>query len=163
VANSVALRLAGITRETKDPPAGTIDRNPDGTPTGVLKEDAQGLVTRLIPRATAADEERGIRELVKGFNAEGMTGVKDPGISAQSWAAYQRVLADSALSVRVFALWSGGSSVEDARRVIASAPRRRARTRARGPPPDQRRREAVHGRLRRRAHGVGCMTSGTGT
>ncbi len=33
VANSLALKLAGVTKETKDPPSGTIDRNADGTPT----------------------------------------------------------------------------------------------------------------------------------
>jgi len=60
VANSVALRLAGITRDTPDPPNGTIDRHPDGTPTGILKESAQGLVRRHIPPRTAADVERSI-------------------------------------------------------------------------------------------------------
>src|SRR5262252_9456678 len=38
VANSAALRLAGITKDTPNPPSGTIDRNPDGTPTGLLRE-----------------------------------------------------------------------------------------------------------------------------
>ena len=49
VANSAALRLAGITKDTRDPPSGTIDRNPDGTPTGLLREAA--AETRLAPRA----------------------------------------------------------------------------------------------------------------
>src|SRR5687768_14693275 len=104
VANSAALTLAGITKDTRDPPSGTIDRAADGAPTGVLKETAQGLVRRLIPRRTAAQLEQGMRELAKAFNAEGMTGVKDPGISSAVWDSYQRVLADSALTVRVFAL-----------------------------------------------------------
>jgi predicted amidohydrolase YtcJ len=43
VANSAALRLARIDRSTRDPPGGTIDRLPDGAPTGVLKESAQEL------------------------------------------------------------------------------------------------------------------------
>ncbi|MEI6739044.1 MAG: amidohydrolase [Gemmatimonadaceae bacterium] len=119
VANSVALRLAGITKDTKDPPAGTIDHAPDGTPTGVLKEGAQGLVRRLIPPRTTAETEQGIRGMVQAFNAEGMTGLKDPGIPASTWALYRKVLADSALSVRVFALWQGGRTVEGAKRLIA--------------------------------------------
>src|SRR4030042_495016 len=49
VANSVALKLANVTKKTPDPPGGTIDRLPDGTPPGVLKESAMGLVMRLIP------------------------------------------------------------------------------------------------------------------
>ena len=119
VANSVALRLAGITNTTQNPPAGTIDRAPDGSPTGVLKEGAQSLVRRLIPPRTVAQTERGIREMVKAFNAEGMTGGKDPGISSQTWELYRKIMADDSLSVRIFALWSGGRSVEGATRVIA--------------------------------------------
>jgi predicted amidohydrolase YtcJ len=119
VANSAALRLAGITKDTRDQPGGTIDRNPDGTPTGVLKEGAMGLVRRLIPPRSAAETEAGIRDFVKAFNAEGMTGLKDPGISSQTWDLYKKIEADGALNVRVFALWTGGRSVDAAKRVIA--------------------------------------------
>ena len=58
------------------------------------------------------ENERGIRELVKAFNAEGMTGLKDPGINAQTWDLYRKVERDGALNVRVFALWRGGSSID---------------------------------------------------
>ena len=119
VANSAALRLAGITKETRDPPNGTIDRNPDGTPTGLLRESAAGLVRRLVPPRSAAETEAGIRDFVKGFNAEGMTGAKDPGISSQTWDIYRKVERDSALNIRVFALWSGGRSIEGAKQLIA--------------------------------------------
>src|SRR5688500_4385609 len=118
VANTAALRLAGITKDTPDPPGGTIDRNPDGTPTGLLREGAAGLVRRLVPSRSPAEAEAGIRDFVKAFNAEGMTGLKDPGISAQTWDIYRKVQRDGALSVRVFALWSGGRSVDAAKRVI---------------------------------------------
>ena len=119
VANSAALRLAGVTKETRDPPGGTIDRNADGTPTGLLREGAAGLVRRLVPSRSAAETEAGIRDFVKAFNAEGMTGLKDPGISSETWELYRNVEQDGALNVRVFALWSGGRSVEAARRTIS--------------------------------------------
>ena len=119
VANSVALKLAGVTKETKDPPNGTIDRNADGTPTGLLREGAAGLVRRLVPQRSASETEAGIRDFVKAFNAEGMTGLKDPGISSQTWDLYKKVEQDSALNVRVFALWSGGRTVDGAKRLIA--------------------------------------------
>ncbi|MDE2796334.1 MAG: amidohydrolase [Gemmatimonadota bacterium] len=106
VANSVALEMAGITAETPDPPGGTIDRDDDGTPTGVLKESAMGLVTRLIPRLGPDEQREGIRALADAFNAECMTGAKDPGIVQATWHAYADVLADGDLSVRVFVLWS---------------------------------------------------------
>jgi predicted amidohydrolase YtcJ len=119
VANSAALALARITRDTPDPPNGTIDRYPDGTPTGVLKESAQWLVRRLIPPLTEAQVEAGMRDLAKGFNAEGMTALKDPTVTAKSWNTYRKVLAEGGLTVRVFALWLGGTTDSVARHVIA--------------------------------------------
>ncbi len=119
VVNSAALKRAGITKDTKDPPAGTIDRAADGAPTGVLKESAQNLVRALIPDLSGADLERGIADLAKKFNAEGMTGGKDPGIDDVTWDAYQRVARAGKLSVRIFALWSGGRSVAEAKALIA--------------------------------------------
>jgi predicted amidohydrolase YtcJ len=106
VANSHALRLAGIDENTPDPPGGTIDRDSDGAPTGVLKESAQELVTNLIPWFSPEQLRAGIRELAREFNAECMTGVKDPGIGGGGiWEAYQDVLAAGDLTVRVFVLW----------------------------------------------------------
>jgi len=119
VANSAALRLAGITKDTRDPPSGTIDRNPDGSPTGLLRESAAELVWRLVPPRSASEIETGIRDFAKAFNAAGMTGLKDPGISSEAWDIYKKVERDSALTVRVFALWSGGRSVDEAKQLIA--------------------------------------------
>lgn len=119
VGNSAALRLAELTRDTRDPPGGTIDRGSDGAPTGILKESAQGLVRRLLPDETAEQLEAGIRDLAKAFNAEGMTGLKDPGIASATWDAYKRVQATGGLTVRVFALWQGGRTIEGARKLIA--------------------------------------------
>jgi predicted amidohydrolase YtcJ len=119
VANSAALRLAKVHRERLDPPSGTIDRDPSGYPTGVLKETAQDLVTALIPPLTTQEMERGMREMARRFNAEGMTGVKDPEIYDQTWEAYRNVLATDALTVRVFTLWYGGRSLDEARQLIA--------------------------------------------
>src|SRR5262245_19785474 len=99
VGNSAALKLGGVTRETKDPPAGTIDRDSKGNPTGVLKESAQQLVTSKIPPTTAAQEKQGILQLMKEFNREGMTGAKDPGIGQQKWDLYQEILKEGKLTV----------------------------------------------------------------
>ena len=48
--NSRALALAGITRDTPNPPDGLIEHEPDGEPTGLLKEGAKALVSELLPR-----------------------------------------------------------------------------------------------------------------
>ena len=52
VANSYALKMAEVRADTKDPPAGTIDRDAQGAPTGVMKETAMGLVSRHVPPLT---------------------------------------------------------------------------------------------------------------
>jgi predicted amidohydrolase YtcJ len=53
--NSKALALAGVTRQTKDPKNGRIDRDPAGDPTGTLREAATDLVARLLPLPTLED------------------------------------------------------------------------------------------------------------
>ena len=53
--NTRALEIAGITRETPDPPDGRIERDADGHPTGTLHEGATALVSRHLPRTTGAD------------------------------------------------------------------------------------------------------------
>jgi predicted amidohydrolase YtcJ len=118
VANTQAMKLANLTRETKDPPAGTIDRYPDGRPTGVLKESATGLVTRLVPRYTHEQERNGLLKIMDDFHKEGMTAVKDPSIQAEKWDLYQKLLKDGKLSVRVFALWFGGRSVAESTALL---------------------------------------------
>lgn len=118
VANSYALKIAEIGKETKDPPAGTIDRDANGNPTGVLKEAASGLVTTNIPLLTRDQQRSGILKIVQDFNAEGMTGAKDPGIGPEKWDLYQELLREDKLTVRVFALWSGGRTVDSARQAL---------------------------------------------
>jgi predicted amidohydrolase YtcJ len=112
VANTAALKLAGITRDTKDPPAGTIDRDSRGNPTGVLKESAQGLVASKVPPLTREQEKNGIIKIIQEFNREGMTAAKDPGIGQARWALYEELLREGKLTVRVCALWVVDSYAE---------------------------------------------------
>jgi predicted amidohydrolase YtcJ len=119
VANSQALELAGVTKDTPDPPGGTIDRNPDRTPTGVLKEKAQSLVTRHIPRLTPEQEKKGVEKIIQDFNKEGMTGVKDPGISNEKWEMYRGLQKEGRLTVRVFGLWRSGDSEQRAKALVS--------------------------------------------
>ena len=118
VANTYALKMAEVGRETKDPPAGTIDRMASGAPTGVMKESAQGLITSLIPPLTRAQQKRGIEQIIADFNQECMTGAKDPGIGEAKWDIYEELLKEGSLNVRVFALWSGPRQASDTASVI---------------------------------------------
>src|SRR5215469_12804395 len=81
VANSAALKLAHVSVSTADPPAGTIDHDVQGNPTGVLKEEsAMDLVTHLIPEVTPEQMRQGILYIQKVLHSEGITAIKDPDI-----------------------------------------------------------------------------------
>ena len=119
VANSMALRLAGITAATANPPAGTIDRKAGGAPSGVLKEAAMGAVTRLIPPPTVEQEKLAILHVVEELHSEGMTSVKDADISEVNWDAYQQLLDEGKLDERVCVLWHAGTTMDSARATLA--------------------------------------------
>jgi predicted amidohydrolase YtcJ len=120
VANSVALRLARITAATADPATGTIDRDPHGNPTGVLKEhSAMEPVVRLIPPTTLQQMRQGILHIQEVLHSEGITAVKDPDISQLHWDAYKSLLEQGQLKERICVLWHAGSTMESARKALA--------------------------------------------
>jgi predicted amidohydrolase YtcJ len=118
-ANSVALKLAHITHATKNPKAGTIDRDAQGKPTGVLKESAMDAVIKLIPQATPEQEHAAILRILDELHAEGMTAIKEADIQPHTWDAYKRVLDENKLKVRVFTLWDVGTTMESGRATLA--------------------------------------------
>ena len=119
-ANSLALKLAHISSATTDPVAGTIDRDPHGNPTGVLKEEsAMDPVTRLIPPSTLEQTRQGILYIQGILHSEGMTGVKDPDIFQVHWDAYKSLLDEGQLRERVCVLWHAGATMESARKALA--------------------------------------------
>lgn len=129
LANSAALARAGITRATPDPPNGTIDRDADGNPTGILKEAAMGLVAKSVPPAGPETVREALRQMSREFNRECMTGVKDPALGSglgydpdaalALWNAYRDVLAEGKLTVRTFVLWTSPKNLDDARKLVA--------------------------------------------
>ena len=119
VANSYALRLAKISRDTKDPAAGTIDRSVDGEPTGVLKETAMTPVRSFIPEFTREQQRNGLLKMMADFNAEGMTAAKDPATDGIRWDLYRELLKENKSTVRIFALLYGGRNLDSARATLA--------------------------------------------
>jgi predicted amidohydrolase YtcJ len=120
VANSAALKLAHISAETKNPEAGTIDRDTKGQPTGVLKEDtAMRLVTELIPPYSREQMRDGYLKLLAQLNKEGMTAIKDPGIAGENWDLYSELRDQNKLTIHLFALWYGGTKLDFTKQVLA--------------------------------------------
>jgi len=75
--NSIALQKAGITEQTVDPPGGQIQRNEDGSPTGILFETAMNLVSDLIPKSSTSQVVGAIEEAQSILWTLGITGVHD--------------------------------------------------------------------------------------
>jgi predicted amidohydrolase YtcJ len=118
VANSYALRLAKVSAATADPPAGTIDRDRAGVPTGVLKEGAEALTTALIPPPSMDQRRQGLLKMIETLHSEGMTAIKDPDDTQEDWDAYKALLEAGQLTEHVCVLWHAGATVDSARRVL---------------------------------------------
>jgi predicted amidohydrolase YtcJ len=100
--NSVALKLAGITKETTDPPGGTIVRDPKtGEPTGVLKDAAMGLVDKVIPEPTAAEYDQALKAALNEAARVGVTSIQDITLWPD-YEVYKRFRDSGRLTVRVY-------------------------------------------------------------
>lgn len=121
VANSKALQMAKITKETKNPPAGIIDRDATGEPSGVLKEDpAMQLVTHLIPPQTHDQQRAALLKMMEVFNQEGMTAAKDPGIDPDRFEIYRELLNQHQFTVRINTLILAGTTMDSAKAALAA-------------------------------------------
>jgi predicted amidohydrolase YtcJ len=115
LANSLALKLAGVTRATPDPPGGTIVRDANGEPAGVLKDAAQSAVERVIPAPTDAEIAAAVRAAMRYANENGVTSVQDMSAAPEFLRVYQRLLQQGELTVRI----SGHQPLADWKRLAA--------------------------------------------
>lgn len=101
VANSLALRMAGIGPDTPDPPGGRFERDASGHPTGVLLEPpAFEQVARLVPMPSLDEQADALRDMQRAYHAAGLTGVMDPGVSPEMMRLYQRLWERGELTMR---------------------------------------------------------------
>ncbi len=103
-ANSEAMRRAGLTAETAEPPGGQILRDRDGRPTGVLIDAAANLIARVVPRPTPADLRRRILKAQDRALRAGLTGVHDAGLSHSEIEVYRDLDRQGALKIRVYGM-----------------------------------------------------------
>lgn len=101
LANSLALKKAGITKDTPNPQGGEIAKDPKtGEPTGILKDAAQSLVYSVIPDNTKDQVKKAIIAAMKHANKFGVTSIQDNS-SAMDYEIYQELLKKNELTVRV--------------------------------------------------------------
>ena len=100
-ANSAALRLAGITRDTVGPATGVVVKDSDGEPTGVLKEDAQELIDGVIPEPTDAEDRVSVADAITRLHRDGITAAQDAMGDLANFAFFARLADEGALPLRV--------------------------------------------------------------
>lgn len=102
LANSAALRAAGVTRATKDVEGGEIVRDDRGEPTGIFKDNAAGLIGRVVPDPLPAQEDAALDAAMTHVAEQGVTSVHNMG-SWRNLAAFERAHRANRLRTRIYA------------------------------------------------------------
>lgn len=112
-ANSKALELAKITRDTPNPAGGIIEKDSKGEPTGILRESATGLVRRLVPPPTFEQQVEALDWALNVMLSNGITSFTDAGVGEAGLRAYAKLADEGKLKqrVRVCIFW-GGAGVD---------------------------------------------------
>ncbi len=103
LANSVALRIAGISAKTPDPPGGTIVRDAQGNPTGALKDAATAYIDRVIPPLTHDQRLAMVKRALAYAASVGVTSAQHMVASYEDIAVYAELLQRSELTTRIYA------------------------------------------------------------
>jgi predicted amidohydrolase YtcJ len=112
--NTKALRLAGITKRTPDPKNGVIVKDPrTGEPSGVLKEAAISLVSKMVPAPSRDDRARALRAAVSEAQRQGITSVQVAGGTVDDLDLYAEAARAGELGVRVYAAISTNGASDE--------------------------------------------------
>ena len=103
LANSLALKLAGISAQTPDPPGGVIVRDPQGNPTGALKDAAQDLLFKVVPPLTHAQRRHAVERALEHAASLGVTSVQNMAPDFADIAIYAELLDEGKLTTRIYA------------------------------------------------------------
>ncbi len=121
VANSAALKLAGVEKTTPSPFGGEISKDKQsGEPNGMLLDAAQDLVQRHIPGTTVADAERALILGVKRDIELGWTQVQDPGGSYAEVEILKKLYGEGKIKLRIYKALSAPG--EEAARLLQDGP-----------------------------------------
>ena len=103
LANSAALKLAGVDRKTKDIEGGEIVRDRKGEPTGALKDNAMSLIDKIVPPPSAEIQDRALAAAMKYASEQGVTSVQNMG-TWEELEVFARGAKSGTLTARVYAV-----------------------------------------------------------
>lgn len=102
--NTKALQAAGITKATKDPVGGRIERDAQGNPSGVLVDHAMDLMDKVVPEPNDAERLDALKAAVAHMNSVGLTSAADAGVGADIVADYRKLADEGKLNARIYAM-----------------------------------------------------------
>jgi len=105
-ANSLALKISGITRDTPNPPGGEVVKGPDGEPNGILRNASQ-LLKGVTRSGTFSDQDKvaALGQMLQLYAAAGLTAVGDRAVTPAEVAIYEKLKSQRELPVRVVLTW----------------------------------------------------------
>ena len=109
--NSKALEIAGITKDTLDPPGGKIERDKLGNPTGILIDNAIDLLYKHLPKTSEANLSAYLNAAGEQLLSEGITSVHDAGINKAEYDYFIKRVAQHSLPVRIYPMIMATSPV----------------------------------------------------
>ncbi|HXI13069.1 MAG TPA: amidohydrolase family protein [Thermoanaerobaculia bacterium] len=114
LANSAALKAAGIDRRSKDPEGGRIMRDPTGEPTGVFIDAAMDLVERSIPAVSRQERKRRIHAAAMNIAANGLTGMHDAGANQETIDVVKELIDEGRFPIRLYVMLRDNAALLDA-------------------------------------------------
>jgi predicted amidohydrolase YtcJ len=106
-ANSVALGMSGISRETVDPQGGLIIRDRRGDPTGILIDNAMNIVDSVVPSPDSTETMTALIKALEELRSLGITSTHDAGVSYPTYQLYKNAADQGLLKTRIYGMISG--------------------------------------------------------
>lgn len=113
VANSAAMRVAGVTAATPDPEGGRILRDPSGKPTGVFIDAAQQLIDSKVPPPSAQLRKARVLEAAQKIAENGLTEMHDAGAEQSTITAIQQLIDEHKFPIRVYVMLTDDAALLD--------------------------------------------------
>ncbi|MEO6689563.1 MAG: amidohydrolase, partial [Dokdonella sp.] len=113
-ANTAAIKLAGVDKETRDPTGGRIERDAQGNPSGVFVDGAMDLIESHLPALTDSEAAKALDAALAEMASVGITSVDDPGIDFDTYRLYRHYADEHKLTTRIYAMIGGTDEDFDA-------------------------------------------------